>query len=101
MSEPSGHHHVPPEAERPREPTMVGFWRSKTGLVTIAFLAISAFFLVTEHRAHVLGWLPWLILLACPLLMFMHGGHGGHGSHGGHRGAQPPERSDTTPGEGV
>src|SRR5581483_5504246 len=31
------------------------------------FLAIAAFFLLTEHRAHVLGWLPFLILLACPL----------------------------------
>jgi hypothetical protein len=29
--------------------------------------------------------LPWLILLACPLMhIFMHGGHGGHGdAHGG------------------
>jgi hypothetical protein len=37
-------------------------------------------------------------------MMFMHGGHGGHGGHGdhgGHRGAQPPKRSDATPGEGV
>ena len=85
-------------------PPQSSFWRSKTGFVTIAFLAIGAFFLLTEHRAHALGWLPWLILLACPLMMFMHGGHGGHGghgNHGGHRGAQPPERSDTTPGEGA
>jgi len=29
--------------------------------------------------------LPWLLVLACPLMMlFMHrGGHGGHRSHGG------------------
>ncbi|MGT2467613.1 DUF2933 domain-containing protein (plasmid) [Mesorhizobium atlanticum] len=45
--------------------------------MTIAFLAIGAFFLVSEHRAHVVPWLPWLILLACPLLHFGHGGHGG------------------------
>ncbi|NJO34307.1 MAG: DUF2933 domain-containing protein [Rhodospirillales bacterium] len=26
--------------------------------------------------------LPFLLILACPLLhMFMHGGHGGHGAH--------------------
>jgi hypothetical protein len=26
--------------------------------------------------------LPFLLILACPLLhMFMHGGHGGHGDH--------------------
>lgn len=66
-----------------RGPEQQGFWRSTTGLVTIAFLAIGAFFLVTEHRAHIIPWLPWLILLACPLLhVFMHGGHGGHGGDG-------------------
>lgn len=80
------------------------FWRSKTGLVTIAFLAIGAFFLLTEHRAHALGWLPWLILLACPLMMFMHGGHGGHeghGGHGGHRDTEPSVRSDPKPRDGA
>ena len=46
-------------------------------------LAALAFFLWTEHRAHLLGWLPYLILLACPVLhIFMHGKHG----HGGHDG---------------
>lgn len=38
-----------------------------------------------EHQAHLLGWLPWLFLLACPLMhVFMHGGHG-HGGHDKHR----------------
>ncbi|MFZ5697960.1 MAG: DUF2933 domain-containing protein [Pseudomonadota bacterium] len=42
------------------------------------FLAIAAFFLLTEHRAHVFGLLPFLLLLACPLMhIFMHRGHGG------------------------
>lgn len=41
------------------------------------FLAIVAFFLLSEHRAHFFGVLPWLFLLACPFLhLFMHGGHG-------------------------
>ena len=81
----SDHHHMQvDESEHSHhdghEPGRTGFWTSKTGLVTIAFLAIAAFFLVTEHRAHLIPWLPWLILLACPLLhVFMHGGHGGHG----------------------
>ncbi|HHM05486.1 MAG TPA: DUF2933 domain-containing protein [Gammaproteobacteria bacterium] len=53
------------------------WWRSRSGLVLIGFALIAGFFLLSEHRAHVLGWLPWLILLACPLLhLFMHGGHG-------------------------
>jgi hypothetical protein len=44
------------------------------------FLAIAAFFLWTEHRAHLFGILPYLILLACPFVhLFMHRGHGSHG----------------------
>ncbi|MBI5006058.1 MAG: DUF2933 domain-containing protein [Nitrosomonadales bacterium] len=47
--------------------------------VLIAFLAIASFFLLTEHRAHLLGALPFLLLLACPLMhLFMH--HGEHGA---------------------
>lgn len=52
--------------------------------VLIGFLAVAGFFLFTEHQAHVLGILPYLLLLACPLMhLFMHGGHG-HGGHGHH-----------------
>ena len=52
------------------------------------------FFLIAEHRAHLLGWLPWLIILACPLLhIFMHRSHGGH-DHGG---SSSSRRSDNPP----
>ena len=35
------------------------------------------------HTAHVLGLLPFAVILLCPLLhMFMHGGHGGHDDAG-------------------
>lgn len=59
--------------------------QSKAKWVFIAFFLIAGYFLVTEHRAHLLGWLSaygiWLLLLACPLMhIFMHHGHGGHGS---------------------
>ncbi len=41
------------------------------------FAAIALFYLLTEHRAHFLGALPYLLLLACPLVhLFMHHGHG-------------------------
>ena len=54
------------------------------------FLLIAAYFLWTEHRAHLVGalsFLPYLLLLACPLLhLLMHRGHGGHNrSPGGQR----------------
>lgn len=54
----------------------------------IAFLLliiVGGFFLWTQHQAHIMGALPYLILLLCPLMhFFMHKGHGkGHGGHGG------------------
>lgn len=50
--------------------------------ILIAFLALAAFYLFAEHRAHLLGALPLLLLLACPFMhLFMHGGHGTHGGH--------------------
>jgi peptidoglycan/LPS O-acetylase OafA/YrhL len=59
------------------------WWRTPIGLVTCGFLIVAGFFLLTEHTAHVFGVLPWLLILACPLMhLFMHHGHGGHGRHG-------------------
>ena len=50
---------------------------TRTLVVTAGFLAVAAFFLSTEHRAHAFGILPLLLILACPLMhMFGHGGHG-------------------------
>ena len=50
--------------------------------VLIGFLAVAGFFLFTEHRAHLLGILPYLFLLACPLMhLFMHHGHDKHTHH--------------------
>jgi Protein of unknown function (DUF2933) len=60
-------------------------------LVLLGFLAIAAFFLLTEHRAHVFGVVPYLLLLACPLMHFMHREHGRHDSH---RGADHNEHRD-------
>jgi len=98
----------PPTGSEPEpevEPGTRGFWTSKTGLVTIAFLLIAAFFLLTEHRAHTFGVLPFLLLLACPLLhVFMHGGHrghGGHGRHSGHKEAEPGTQDGTARDKGA
>lgn len=55
--------------------------RSLRMILTCAFLAVLAFFLLTEHRAHVFGALPYVFLLACPLFhLLLHGRHGGHDS---------------------
>lgn len=64
---------------------------SRNCLVFLGFLAIAAFFLWEEHKAHILGYLPYFLLLLCPLLhLFLHGGRGG-----GHRGnCRPREGGD-------
>ena len=47
--------------------------------VLVLFAIIGGFFIVAEHRAHLIPYLPWLILAACPLMhVFMHRGHHGH-----------------------
>jgi hypothetical protein len=72
------------------EEPKTSFIGSRAGLVLIGFLIIAGVLLFTEHRAHVLGVLIWLPLLACPLMhLFMHGGHG----HGGHGTKNDPRRA--------
>ena len=53
--------------------------KNRSKWVFIGFLAVAAFFLLSEHRAHFLGILPYLLVLACPLMHFFHHGH--HGPH--------------------
>jgi hypothetical protein len=64
--------------------------------VFIGFALVAGFFLVTEHRAHLFGILPYLLLAACPLMHFFGHGHGGHGSHTGEA-AKPEPRAKKTP----
>ena len=77
------------------------FWRSRYAIGLLVFAAIALFFLLTEHRAHTLGALPYLLLAASPFLhIFMHRGHGhGHGDAHDDKGpsndrAAGPEASD-------
>lgn len=72
------------------------WWRLPSRVVLCGFLLVAGFFLLTQHTAHVFGALPFLLLLACPLMHLFH--HGGHGHHGGHcDGAPPKPGQDTTP----
>jgi hypothetical protein len=60
----------------------IGWLKSRTGLAFLGFTAIALFFLWEEHQAHILGALPYVLLLLCPLLHLFHGGHGGqNGQH--------------------
>jgi hypothetical protein len=57
-------------------------WLSPTYIVLLGFLVFIGFFLITEHGAHLLGILPWLLLLACPLMHIFHS-HGHHHEENG------------------
>jgi ABC-type nickel/cobalt efflux system permease component RcnA len=61
------------------KPAPTPFWRTRYGIGFLVFFAIGGYFLLTEHLAHVVGALPLLLLLACPLMhVFMHHDHGHH-----------------------
>lgn len=60
---------------------------------TVAALMVGVivlFYILREHWAHALGWLPYALLLACPLMHLFHGGHGHHGGRSG-----PADSSET------
>ena len=54
-------------------------WFKSHRILGYAALVVIGYYLLTEHRAHVFAFLPYLFLAACPLMhLFMHGGHGQH-----------------------
>lgn len=64
------------------EPHVHSFWRRPAGMALATAALIAGFYMLREHWGHVLGFWPYLLLLACPLMHLMHGhGHGGHGRH--------------------
>lgn len=64
------------QSESARFSTMkVSAWKGAALMIAV----ILAFYVLREHWGHVFGFLPYLILLACPLMhLFMH-----HGDHHG------------------
>lgn len=63
----------PTAAARPR-------WRLPWLVALCVFLGLAAFYLWAEHRAHLLGALPYLLFLLCPLIHLL--GHRGGHAHG-------------------
>ena len=57
-------------------------------LMAASLVVIVLFFVLREHWGHALGFLPYLVLLACPVMHLFHG----HGGHGHHRGASEDEK---------
>jgi hypothetical protein len=61
------------------------FWLTSKGLVALCGIAFLAYFLLVEHRHHLAQWIPYFIILLCPLMhIFMHAGHHGHHHKDGH-----------------
>jgi hypothetical protein len=52
-------------------------------IATVMFVLIGSFYLLREHWGHVVGYWPYLLLLACPVMHLFHG-HGNHGGQAGH-----------------
>ena len=81
------------EIHSERTPFRMPWW-----LGWVLMTGIALFFLWEEHEAHIIGALPYALLLLCPIIhLFMQRGHGGHGGggagrheHEGH-GAHRPE----------
>ncbi len=59
------------------------FWRTRYGMGCLVLGSVATYFILTEHLAHTVSALPYLLFAACPLMhIFMHGGHGhGHQDH--------------------
>lgn len=78
-----------------QNPTPPSRWRSPLGIFMLVAGAVGIYYLLTEHLTHIGQAIPYLILLACPLMHLFghhHGGHGGHG--GGHDSHQPVDEKD-------
>ncbi len=58
------------------------WWFSRSFFAVIGVILILGYLIYEGHSAHLLGALPFLFFLSCPLMhFFMHGGH--HHHHAG------------------
>lgn len=77
--------------QQPSHPEHAPGMPTRSKWVLAGFIAIALFFLLTQHRAHLFGILPYLLLLACPLMhLFHHHGHHRHAASGQGQGSEPP-----------
>lgn len=55
-------------------------WRSPLGVFMLIAGVVGVYYLLTDHLTHVTQAVPYLFLLACPLMHLFHG-HGHHDHH--------------------
>jgi DUF2933 family protein len=56
-------------------------YRTWSRYVFFGFVAVAAYLLLEEHRAHLIAFVPYILLAACPLMHLLH--HRGHRHDGG------------------
>jgi hypothetical protein len=66
-------------------PGVKGFLGSTTGLAVCVVAAALGLYLFAYHLDHVLLAIPYLLLIACPLMHVLHRGHGRHGERGSNK----------------
>jgi hypothetical protein len=64
-------------------------WWSPMGIFMLVAGAVGIYYLLTEHLTHVTQAVPYLFLLACPLMHLFGHRHGGHSDH-----SHPPQQDD-------
>ena len=66
--------------------TRLPWFKSRANITLLVFLGIGGYFLLTEHWAHVIQALPYLLVLGCIVMhLFMHHGHGHSGDGNEHQ----------------
>jgi hypothetical protein len=68
--------------------TFFSRWRSPLGVFMLVAGALGVYYLLTEHLTHVAQAVPYVFLLACPLMHLFHG-HGHHHGGQGHPHGEP------------
>jgi hypothetical protein len=67
------------------------FFHTRFGLALSLVVAALGIYLLWTHTGHMLAALPYLLLLACPLMHFLGHGHG-------HRHQSEPDQTNSRPG---
>jgi hypothetical protein len=82
---------APQEIAMSSTQTLLDSFRRPLWAAWALLAAAGGYYLWTRHERHVLEVLPYLFLLACPLMhVFMHRGYG----HGGHHHGPGPSPGD-------
>ncbi|WP_200956070.1 DUF2933 domain-containing protein [Pelomonas sp. Root1444] len=64
------------------QPTRKAVWQTPAGAFMLVAGLVGLYYLLTEHLTHFTQAIPFLFLLACPLMHLFGHHHGGHHQQG-------------------